>query len=131
MKNAIYDYERGKQSQHGFARHYIESHYDPADWAEYASYESMTMIHIERWLDMINANDIYISRLHVLYPRDGCRDVLFIIEFACQRTIYLDDLLKQWHDDSNFANGLDNPECYKTMFTCGTDSFKLIVQPTY
>jgi hypothetical protein len=131
MKNAMYDYERGKQSQHGFARRFIQSHYDPADWAQYADDESMTIIHIERWLDSINADDIFISRLHVLYPRDGSPDVMFVIEFDCKCFTYLDDILKRWHDDSNFSAGMDNLECYKTMFTCGTDTFKLIVQPTY
>ena len=131
MQNAMYDYANNKQSQHRFARRFIQCHYDPADWSKFADDESMTIIHIERWLDSINVDKIFVSRLHVLFPRDGSRDVMFVIEFACPHLIYLDELLKRWNCDSNFSSGIDNPECYKNMWTCGQDSFKLIVAPTY
>jgi len=131
MQNAMYDYANNKRSQHRFARQFIQSHYDPADWSEFADDESMAIIHIERWLDSINANKIFISRLHVIHPRDGSHDKMFIIEFACDRSLYLNNMLRQWQCDVNFVSGLDNPECYKNMWTCGQDSFKLIVAPTY
>lgn len=136
MKNETFDYEPNNASQSDFAIRFTQSHYNERDWPEYANDEKPRIECIARWLGTINAQNIFVSRLHVIHPRlydtNDIDDRMFIIEFHCPRTIYLDNLLEHdWLSNDDFRDGIYNVECPGELFTCGTDSFKLIVQPTY
>ena len=136
MKNEMYDYQQNCASQIDFAHRYRQSQYHKDDWVEYREYEQNTIKCIIRWLAKINEQQIYISRLHIIHPRFNTSpeydDVMFVIEFASQRTSHIDDLFENdWRYDDDFQNGINDPECPANIFAAGIDCYKLIICPTY